>query len=80
MDSSVALLFDPRAEGQAERARRCYEALFDEGRRLGLLPYRVGVDAFHKLEAADDGGLDLARRIKGLLDPQGLVSPGRYNL
>lgn len=78
--SSVPLLFDNRRPEAAARAQRCFEMLFDEGRRLGVVPYRVGFQAFHKLHASDDPGLDLGRRIKRLLDPDHLISPGRYNL
>ena len=79
-DSSVPLLFDGRSAADKERARRCYDMLFDEGRQLGLVPYRMGSQSFHKLDAADDPALDLARRVKQLLDPDGIISPGRYNL
>ena len=79
-DSSVPLLFDSRCPAQAACAQRCFEALFDEGRRLGVVPYRVGSQSFHKLQANDDPALDLGRRIKRLLDPDRIVSPGRYNL
>lgn len=79
-DSSVPLLFDNRCTEQAARAQRCFEALFDEGCRLGLVPYRVGSQSFHKLHAHEDPALDLGRRIKQLLDPDRIISPGRYNL
>ncbi|WCM93934.1 FAD-binding oxidoreductase [Acidovorax sp. NCPPB 2350] len=79
-DSSIPLLFDGRSPTEAERARRCFDTLFDEGRKLGIVPYRVGSQAFHKLHAEDDPALALARGIKQLLDPGGILSPGRYNL
>jgi FAD/FMN-containing dehydrogenase len=80
-DSSVPILFDHRQPGARRRAEDCYEALLHRGRALGVYPYRVGVDSYPLLSApADDPGLDLARRIKALLDPQRVLSPGRYNL
>ena len=79
-DSSVPLLFDGRSPAEKERAQRCFDMLFDEGRQLGLVPYRMGSQAFHKLDAADDPALALARRLKRLLDPDDIISPGRYNL
>ena len=79
-DSSVPLLFDHREPGARRRAEDCYEALLQRGRALGVYPYRVGVDSYPLLTAPADPGLDLARRIKGLLDPKGVLSPGRYNL
>lgn len=79
-DSSVPILFDHRQPGARRRAEDCYEALLQRGRALGVYPYRVGVDSFLLLSASTDPGLDLARRIKALLDPNGVLSPGRYNL
>lgn len=80
-DSSVPLLFDGRCGVERERAERCFGQLFDEGRALGIVPYRMGSQAFHKLVGQDgDPALALARRVKQLLDPDNLISPGRYNL
>jgi 4-cresol dehydrogenase (hydroxylating) len=79
-DSSVPILFDHRRPGARQRAEDCYKALLHRGRALGVYPYRVGVDAYPLLSSTDDPGLDLARRIKNLLDPKGVLSPGRYNL
>jgi 4-cresol dehydrogenase (hydroxylating) flavoprotein subunit len=80
-DSSVPLLFDGRSSEERERAGRCFDMLFDEGRQRGIVPYRMGSQAFHKLAGQDDDpALALARRVKQLLDPDNLISPGRYNL
>lgn len=79
-DSSIPLLFDGRSPADAERAQRCFDRLYDEGRQLGIVPYRVGSQAFHKLHAQEDPALALAQGIKRLLDPGGILSPGRYNL
>ncbi len=80
-DSSVPLLFDGNSSADHERAQRCFDMLFDEGRQHGIVPYRMGSQAFHKLASqGDDPALALARRVKQLLDPEGILSPGRYNL
>ncbi|MBD9394548.1 FAD-binding oxidoreductase [Acidovorax sp. ACV01] len=79
-DSSVPLLFDGRSAAQKERAHRCFDMLFDEGRQLGFVPYRMGSQFFHKLEAENDPALALARSLKQWLDPDNIISPGRYNL
>ena len=81
-DSSIPLLFDGRSSAEHERAWHCFDQLFDEGRQLGIVPYRMGSQAFHKLtaEGGDDPALALARRLKQALDPEAVLSPGRYNL
>lgn len=79
-DSSVPLLFDPRVPDEKNRAELCYRTLFDEGRKLGMVPYRMGSQSFHLLDAQDDPGLVVGRHLKRLLDPDNIISPGRYNL
>ena len=79
-DSSVPILFDRSSKEETSRAYRCYEQLFDEGRRMGLLPYRVGSSFFGKLAAGTDPALDLARALKRQIDPDNVLAPGRYNL
>lgn len=79
-DSSVPLLFDGRSPQEKDRAQRCFAMLFEEGRKLGIVPYRMGSQAFHLLGAEEDPGLVLGRSIKQMLDPYDILSPGRYNL
>ncbi len=77
-DSSVPLLFDRRDANQTARARSCYRALFEAGRREGLLPYRVGIQAMDWITRSDAPYWDLVAAIKSAIDPGGLVAPGRY--
>jgi hypothetical protein len=76
-DSTVALLFD-RASGR-DRAMACYEALWKEGRRLSLLPYRLNVDKMDLLtQSGCEGFFTLAGKLKEAVDPHDIMSPGRY--
>ncbi len=77
-DSTVPLLFDPTDSDETARARACYDALFEAGRAMGFLPYRVGIDQMDKIV---DGGTPFwqaASKIKKALDTHGIIAPGRY--
>jgi 4-cresol dehydrogenase (hydroxylating) flavoprotein subunit len=77
-DSSVPLLFDGREPSQAARARACYRALLEGGRREGFLPYRLGIQAMDWLRPADAPCSGIAAAIKSAVDPGGIIAPGRY--
>jgi 4-cresol dehydrogenase (hydroxylating) len=77
-DSTVPLLFARDDESEAARARACFEALFDEGRRLGFLPYRVGVHSMGLIVRPDAPFWRFAQRLKDAVDPGGVLAPGRY--
>jgi len=73
-DSTVPLLFDGRSDDEAARARDCYRELFEGGRELGCVPYRVGVEHMGLVGGSDRLGAVL----KTALDPDGILAPGRY--
>ncbi|MGH7115002.1 MAG: FAD-binding oxidoreductase [Stellaceae bacterium] len=77
-DSSVPLLFDRRDPSEAARARCCYRALLERGRREGFLPYRLSAHEMGWLTGGDAPCWDLAAAIKAAVDPAGIISPGRY--
>lgn len=78
--ATLPLLFD-RADAAAEqRAVACYEDLHIGGLAQGFAPYRVGAPFMHLMTRPDGGAAALARTIKRAVDPDGIVSPGRYGL
>ena len=77
-DSTVPLLFDRTNPEAVRSATQCWSSLVGEGQRIGIFPYRFGVD-----------GMGLAREVMGRAwhhsdalrrawDVQDLLSPGRY--
>jgi 4-cresol dehydrogenase (hydroxylating) flavoprotein subunit len=77
-DSTVPILFDPKDEKQTKCAKECYLELFRKGKALGYLPYRLGIDHMSLLSEDDSTFFDLVRQIKKAIDPDGIISPGRY--
>ncbi|MEL6105519.1 MAG: FAD-binding oxidoreductase [Planctomycetota bacterium] len=79
-DSTVPILYRKSETGAADRAQACYEALYDAGKQLGCLPYRVTTQSMGRV-AADgfDNHFDFVSRLKQAIDPSGIVAPGRYS-
>lgn len=78
LDSSVPILFDARDPGETDRAHRCYEALVEEGLALEVAPYRLHVGAMGRFVGSGEVFWDIVRRLKHAIDPDDILSPGRY--
>ncbi|QBE63605.1 FAD-binding oxidoreductase [Pseudoduganella lutea] len=77
-DSTVPLLFDHGVPGAAARTRECYDALVQQGRTLGVFPYRVGVDVMEVLAQRMPHAAAFNARIRAALDPERIIARGRY--
>lgn len=77
-DSTVPLLFDLNSRDACINAERCYWALLEEGKRQGFLPYRVDIQTMKWLSENASPYWQTVRRIKDALDPNAIISPGRY--
>jgi FAD/FMN-containing dehydrogenase len=77
-DSTVPLLFDRQDALAAARAETCFRTLFAEGRALGLLPYRLGIQSMDLFTTHAPRFAALSDRLRRSVDPQGIVAPGRY--
>jgi 4-cresol dehydrogenase (hydroxylating) flavoprotein subunit len=76
-DCTIPLLYDPSIG--AETAHQCYDALADACREHGLLPYRMNPRAMRKVvDDPDSQYWRLVSKLKSAVDPDDLVSPGRY--
>jgi 4-cresol dehydrogenase (hydroxylating) len=72
------LAFDKREADETARAAACYEELVTTLIDAGYIPYRTGPSGFAKLTRNSSVFWDVARQLKQTLDPQGIISPGRY--
>ena len=79
LDCMIQISFDKADSGECSRAKNCYETLFDLLFQRGYLPYRVGIQSMHKLDAGSSNTFwDVCRTFKGAIDPNGIIAPGRY--
>ena len=77
-DSTIPLLFDRRDETAYQAAVACYDELFNAGVREGMIPYRYGIDTMQHVLDSPTSALRLTTRIKEAIDPNWIMSPGRY--
>lgn len=76
-DSTVPILFDRNDPDAVQRAHACYDELFDKGRELGFMPYRLGINSMPKLNQYQ-AVPDVLKKIKTTIDPNQIIAPGRY--
>ena len=80
LDGTLLLKYDHNDPTACARAQECYETLFSEGLRQGFVPYRVGVQGMRLLVDQQKTFWQVTSAIKKALDPNAILSPGRYNL
>ena len=64
---------------QVRRAELCERALWDEMVATGFPPYRASIDQMRRLVELQPDLFDLVARLKSVLDPNSIISPGRYS-
>lgn len=77
-DSTVPLIFARGTAGAGQAAKNCYNELLTTGRELGFFPYRVGVETMQTLAGWMVDSKAMHARLRAALDPEGGISPGRY--
>ncbi len=79
-DSTIPLLFNRQNQEETRRAQACYQALLKEGQALGYFPYRLGIEQMDQVTGQKDSvSWQMVAKIKRALDPQNIISPGRYS-
>jgi 4-cresol dehydrogenase (hydroxylating) len=73
------LSFDRREPDDAARAKACYDELTARLAAEGYISYRTGPEGMAKLADHSDVFWDVTAQLKDALDPQNVISIGRYN-
>lgn len=76
----INLLFDRTDQAATARAHACADALLEKIRGLGLEVYRARADMMAGMVEAQPHYWETVRALKGELDPDNIIAPGRYNL
>lgn len=80
LEGVVNVSFDATDSDQAEKANACireYQSLLISE---GMMPYRVGIQFMDQVLDKDDSFWRVVAALKQTFDPNGIISPGRYNL
>lgn len=72
------IAYDRRDEVEVARAKACYNELYENLIKGGYIPYRSGPSGFAKLSEHPSSFWDFTHQLKEALDPNEILSPGRY--
>jgi 4-cresol dehydrogenase (hydroxylating) len=78
IEATIPILFNRKNPLQMTRAHASYERLFLEGQKIGILPYRLGTVGMDLFNSHLTPHLNFVRILKKTLDPNAILSPGRY--
>lgn len=79
MDCVIAISYDRSIEGEDQRAKSCHDELLKKLTDTGYYPYRLGIQSMQGLPKAEISYEEFITSIKTSLDPQNILSPGRYS-
>ena len=77
LSNIISLTYDRAVPGEDARAFACYKALLAELAKQGYYPYRLAVGAMDAMQDGSDYNR-LLLTLKQVLDPNHILSPGRY--
>jgi len=78
LDCVVSIGWDRDIAGEDARALACYDEMLQALMKAGYYPYRLSLRGMGQLPPAIDASDRLTRGIKDLVDPKGILAPGRY--
>ena len=74
------ITFDKHDPAEVARVAEANHAVLETVMPLGFLPYKTPGWALETIRAKlDPGFLRLVREVKKMLDPDGIMNPGRWN-
>ncbi len=80
VEAVINIAFDRENAEESKRAQICVDKMLDRYLETGMIPYRVGVQDMPRLVDDSDSFWRAIRDLKTAVDPNHIISPGRYNL
>ncbi len=77
-DCTLPILYNKDDQTETRNAQACYADLHEKCGQAGYIPYRLGLQSMSDETMKDDVFWSVVQSLKTALDPQGIVSPGRY--
>lgn len=78
LDSTVPILFNAQDAQAIDDAHRCLRTLTEEGLKKGWVPYRLNIEQQQWMLDPTTPFWQSVARIKSAVDPNSVISPGRY--
>ncbi len=79
VDSTIPIVFDLNNQQAVVDAHNCLRALVEQGLTKGFVPYRLNIDQQQWLLNKDSNFWKTVKQLKASLDPNDILSQGRYN-
>ncbi|NQY65854.1 MAG: FAD-binding protein [Alteromonadaceae bacterium] len=79
VDSTIPIVFDLSNPAVVKESHNCLKKLVTEGLKLGYVPYRLNIEQQQWLLDKESDFWQTVNQIKSVLDPNNILSPGRYN-
>ena len=73
----ISIAYDRDVPGEDGKAMNCYQELQRRLTARGYYPYRLGIQSMDLLDA-DPVRTGFLRTLKGAIDPNHILAPGRY--
>jgi 4-cresol dehydrogenase (hydroxylating) len=80
VEAVINIAFDRSDDKRTASAQSCADAMLQRYIEIGMIPYRVGIQDMPRIVSENDLFWGTVREIKSALDPNCIISPGRYNL
>ena len=74
----IGIVYDRDVKDEDHRAWACHQELMDELVRQGYMPYRLGISSMYLMSKGERSFQTVLRQIKQVVDPRGILAPGRY--
>lgn len=75
---ALIIIYDRSVDGSDQHAMECHDELFSALNALGYFPNRLGIHSMGKMPKSQYSNEDFLRKLKSSIDPDGVLSPGRY--
>ena len=73
-----SIVYDREVQGEDEKAIACHDKMFRAMLTEGYFPYRLGIQSTELIPPARDDFDTLVAQFKNVMDPDNILSPGRY--
>ena len=78
VDCVMTISFDRSVPGEDERALECHDTMLKQLTEAGYYPYRLSTHAMDRMPLPEESYARFLETLKGALDKNGILAPGRY--